>query len=311
MESLVKQGNLEVAVQTRGSYRDLLAVARWAESEGLAAIAVPDHYLAGSDTDAAAYDNLIHLAGLARETQRIELVDLVSPVTFRHPAVYAKTAVTLAEMSNNRFVLGLGTGWLEEEHRLFGLPFPDQPTRFHMLEEALAYVRAFQAAEGFAGAHYQIEPFDSQPRPPFKIVVGGSGAVLTPELAGRFGDELNLFPSSDGDLAGRVATCRAAAVDAGRDPGSIRLSYTTPVFAASDEPDYRKLIAIEAAERNRTPEALESRLADRHIPFGWGEQLAERLVPVSEAGVSRIYLQVGTTDLAEIARLIAPFRANT
>lgn len=299
---------MDVAIQLRGSYPEVMAAARWAESEGLAAIALPDHYLAGTDPTLPAYDHLLQFAGLARDTETIELVDLVSPVTFRHPAVYAKTAITLAEMSNNRFVLGLGTGWLEEEHRLFGLQFPDQSIRFHMLEEALAYVRAFQAAEGFSGQHYQIEPFESRPRPPFKIVVGGSGAVRTPELAGRFGDEFNLFPSVDGDLAGRVARCFGAAVDAGRDPGSIRLSYTTPVFAGTDEAGYRKLIAAEAAERDRTPEAFESRLADRQIPFGWGEQLEARLQPLRAAGVTRIYLQVWTSDLTRVAQLVEPFR---
>jgi alkanesulfonate monooxygenase SsuD/methylene tetrahydromethanopterin reductase-like flavin-dependent oxidoreductase (luciferase family) len=298
---------MEVAIQLRASYPEVLAAALWAEVEGLAAIALPDHYLAGTDPTLPAYDHLVQFAGLARETNRIELVDLVSPVTFRHPAVYAKTAVTLAEMSNERFVLGLGTGWLEDEHRLFGLPFPDQKTRFRMLEEALAYVRAFQAGESFAGDHYQLEAFESQPRPHVRIVVGGSGANRTPEVAGRYADELNLFPSLDGDLAGRVAVCRQAAVAAKRDPAAIRISYTTPVFAASDEPGYRELLAAEAAERGRTPEELESRLADRSIPFGWGEQLADRLAPVIEAGATRIYLQVGTSDLGRIERLVAPF----
>ena len=299
---------MDVAIQLRGSYAEVLSAARWAEAEGLVGLAMPDHYLAGNDPTLPAYDHLVQFAGLARETSRIELVDLVSPVTFRHPAVYAKTAVTLAEMSDERFVLGLGTGWLEDEHRLFGLAFPEQATRFRMLEESLGYVRAFIGGRGFAGDHYQLTAFESQPRPHFKIVVGGSGATRTPELAGRYADELNLFPSDDGDLIGRVAVCHRAATEAHRDPACVRLSYTTPVFAASDEPGYRKLIAAEAAERNRTPEALESRLTDRHIPFGWGEQLAERLAPVSDAGVSLIYLQVGTSDLSRIAQLVAPFR---
>jgi alkanesulfonate monooxygenase SsuD/methylene tetrahydromethanopterin reductase-like flavin-dependent oxidoreductase (luciferase family) len=300
---------MEVAIQLRAAYSEVLAAARWAEGEGLAAFAMPDHYLAGTDPTLPAYDHLVQFAGLARETTRIELVDLVSPVTFRHPAVHAKTAITLAEMSDERFVLGLGTGWLEDEHRLFGLPFPAQATRFRMLEESLGYIRAFIRGEAFGGEHYQLAAFESQPRPHFKIVVGGSGATRTPELAGRYADELNLFPSDDGDLPGRVATCHRAAVVAYRDPADVRLSYTTPVFAASDEAGYRELIAAEAAERNRTPEGLESRLADRHIPFGWGEQLAERLAPIIEAGVSRIYLQVGTSDLSRIEQLVAPFRS--
>ncbi|MEX0698511.1 MAG: LLM class flavin-dependent oxidoreductase, partial [Acidimicrobiia bacterium] len=98
---------MDVALQLRGSYAEVLGAARWAEAEGLVALAMPDHYLAGTDPTLPAYDHLVQFAGLARETNHIELVNLVSPVTFRHPAVYAKMAVTLAEMSDNRFVLGL------------------------------------------------------------------------------------------------------------------------------------------------------------------------------------------------------------
>ena len=73
---------------------------------------------------APAYDHLIHLASLARETSKIELVSLLSPVTFRHPAVYYKMGVTLDEVSNGRFTMGIGTGWLDEEFTLFDLPYP-------------------------------------------------------------------------------------------------------------------------------------------------------------------------------------------
>jgi len=123
-----------------------------------------------------------------------------------------------------------------------------------------------------------------------------------------YADEFNLFPSRDGDLEGRVATCRQAATDAGRNPSHVRLSYTTPVFAGSDEAGYRQLIESEAAERGRTVEQLESRLAERHIPFGWGKQLAECLEPVRTAGVTRLYLQVGTTEVEQIDTAVAPFR---
>ena len=119
---------------------------------------LPDHYLSSAtDLEEPAWDSLIHLAGLARETKRIELIDLVSPITFRHPAVYAKTAVTLSDMSDGRFWLGLGTGWMEEEHRLFGFAFPDTGERFLMLEEALGYLDALTHGIGFEGTYYRLE----------------------------------------------------------------------------------------------------------------------------------------------------------
>ena len=127
--------------ETRGNYAEVLGAARWAEEQGLAAFALPDHYLSSSsDVSAPAWDHLVHLAGLARETSTIQLVDLVSPVTFRHPAVHAKMAATIHDMSGGRLTFGLGTGWLEEEHSLLGFDFPSQRKRFELLEEQLAYL---------------------------------------------------------------------------------------------------------------------------------------------------------------------------
>ena len=137
---------MDVGLQVSGGYDEALAAARWAEEEGFVAFALPDHYVGGLGTDAAAtgdaFDGLIQLAGLARDTSSIELSVLVSPITFRHPAVLAKSAVTIDHMSGGRFTLGVGTGWMEREHEIFGLDFPDRASRFEMMEEALAYLQA-------------------------------------------------------------------------------------------------------------------------------------------------------------------------
>ena len=100
---------------------------------GLAAFAVPDHYIYGM-SDAAlaqpAHDAFPIMAGLARETDSIELVILVSPITFRHPSVSVKNAATIQEMAGGRFKLGVGTGWIEQEHARFGIEFPETKERF-------------------------------------------------------------------------------------------------------------------------------------------------------------------------------------
>ncbi|MFV9673498.1 MAG: LLM class flavin-dependent oxidoreductase, partial [Acidimicrobiia bacterium] len=134
---------MEFAFQTVGVYEDVLEVARFSEGRGLAAIALPDHYLMALDEEKAkttpASDALIQLAGLARDTRNIELVVLVSPITFRHPAVLVKTAITIDRMSGGRFTLGIGTGWMDREHEVFGFDYPPMSERYVMLEEALAY----------------------------------------------------------------------------------------------------------------------------------------------------------------------------
>jgi alkanesulfonate monooxygenase SsuD/methylene tetrahydromethanopterin reductase-like flavin-dependent oxidoreductase (luciferase family) len=229
---------MDFALQTSGVYDDVLAAARFSEQRGLAVIALPDHYLMALDEDQAkttpASDALIQLAGLARDTTDLELVVLVSPITFRHPAVLVKTAITIDRMSGGRFTLGIGTGWMDREHEVFGFDYPPMQERFELLEEALAYVRAALAEDpvGYNGERFRLEPFPISPRPSgkVKLLVGGVGASKTPRLAGTYADEFNVFPGND--LAGRIERARAAASAAGRDPDALMLSSAGRVVGA-------------------------------------------------------------------------------
>ena len=298
----------DVAIQVRGTYREILTAAKWAESYGLAALAVPDHYLASAtQLEEPAWDSLIQLAGLARETKRIELVDLVSPITFRHPAVYAKTAVTISDMSEGRFWLGLGTGWMEEEHRLFGIDFPNTADRFLMLEEALGYLDALTHRIGFDGNFYRLENF--APSPPFEvpIVVGGTGLSKTPALAGHFAREFNLFPGKAGDIADRIEMCLRTATLRGRSPSEIRLSFTCTPVAGLDQTSYQQTLQKQASWLDREPDHLEERLAYRGIPHGSRDQVMDQMGKLAALGISRLYLQCPATDPAELENLVAPY----
>ncbi|MCL1594418.1 MAG: LLM class flavin-dependent oxidoreductase, partial [Actinomycetia bacterium] len=174
---------MEYALQVSGPYQKLLDGASFAQERGLVALALPDHYLmALTDEEAkttAAPDAFVQLGGLARDTKDIDLVMLVTPITFRHPAVIAKMAVTLDRMSGGRFTLGIGTGWMDREHEVFGLAYPDMKERFERLEECLAYVTAAfdPEAPGYQGTYYQLESFPLAPPPLGKIpiLVGGTG----------------------------------------------------------------------------------------------------------------------------------------
>jgi alkanesulfonate monooxygenase SsuD/methylene tetrahydromethanopterin reductase-like flavin-dependent oxidoreductase (luciferase family) len=296
----------QLAIQVGGSYGSILKAARWAEESGLAAIALPDHYLALEQSEPA-WDHLIHFGGLARETTSIELVDLVSPITFRHPAVYAKTAVTLADMTGGRFVLGLGTGWMEDEHRLYGIEFPSQKERFDRLEECLAFLHALKNHQGFTGTFYRLEEFSSPPDFEVPIVVGGTGPARTPELAGRYCDELNIFPSPADDVAQRIEVCRAAAIAADRDPKDIRYSFTFEAIGGLDRAGYRNALEKVAKDRGRSPEQIEERLRTRGIPHGFGPGLREQMEALAALGISRFYLQCFRDESLDVADLVAPF----
>ena len=301
--------------QVGGSYDELLRLARWAEDQGLAAIARSDHYLNGPES-AEATDALTTLAGLARDTSRIKLTVLVTPLTFRHPAVIAKTAATIDQMSGGRLELGVGTGWMESEHERFGIELPDLRTRFSLLYEHLAYLwAAFGRSEaGFTGRHFELEPIEVKPRPTgdLPIIIGGSGMKKTPSYAGRFADEYNMFYCSLDVLAERRAVMVDAAREAGRDPDAIRISMAGPIIAASDAAEHADMLAEMAADRGTTAEELRSRLDDRNVPHGTFDQVRSHLADLEAAGVSRLYLQryehLSSVDTAALERTLAPLR---
>jgi alkanesulfonate monooxygenase SsuD/methylene tetrahydromethanopterin reductase-like flavin-dependent oxidoreductase (luciferase family) len=288
---------MEYALQVAGPYVDLLDAAEFASNRGLVALALPDHYLLALDEEGAktepAPDAFIQLGGLARDTSGIDLVMLVSPITFRHPAVLMKMAVTLDRMSNGRFTLGIGTGWMDREHEVFGFEYPPMSERFDRLEEALGYVTAgFNPNNpGFQGDYYQLEAFPLSPSPmgQIPVLVGGTGKYKTPRLAGKFADEFNVYPGPD--MAERIQRFRDAAIDAGRDPDSIRLSSSGQVVAAATEEEFQDRMDADAKAAGLSREQLEIHYEKRQTPRGTYAQVNDQLAGFEALGVSRFYFQ--------------------
>ncbi len=306
------QVGLMVEPQLGGTYDELLGLARFAEDLGLDVFARSDHYLSRGPAPHAT-DALATLAGLARDTERIRLCVLVAPVTFRHPAVVAKTAATIDEMSGGRLDLGVGTGWMELEHEAFGLRLPPLAERFEWLDESLSYLRAAFAdgTAGFRGAHYQLAEIDVRPTPVhLPIVVGGSGPRKTPTLAGRYADEYN--SGVDDTHAARVSVMRQAAADAGRDPAAVLLSVASPILMGADRADADERIGAAAAAREVEPAELVARYRARNLPIGTPEEVAETRDRLAAAGIGRIYIQLfdalGDVDADNVAQIAQALR---
>ena len=300
--------------QIGGTYEDLLRLAIWAEAQGLDAFGRSDHYLAEKGS-APVTDALTTLAGLARETQRIQLVVLVTPVTFRHPAVLAKTAATLDQMASGRLAIGVGTGWMRREHDVFGLDFYDPGERFAMLEETLEYLLAASEGGDYAGRRYALKSADVFPRPSreMQIIVGGRGLKRTPALAGRFADEYNFFVSDQDTIRARIGAMRASATSARRDPGTIKVSTMAWMVAAPDSASYRTLLEDTAAAHEMTGAEFEAQLERDNIPRGTPERLHEQAAALAAIGVDRIYIEtlepLGDIDTDWLEMVVEPIRA--
>ncbi len=288
---------MEYALQVAGTYSHLLEAALFASQRGLVALALPDHYLLALDEEeagtTAAPDAFVQFGGLARETDGLDLVMLVSPITFRHPAVLAKMAVTLSNMSGGRFTLGVGTGWMDREHEVFGFDYPDISERFERLDEALGYLTAAFNPEfpGYQGKRFQLEAFPLAPMPDTKIplLVGGTGRSKTPRLAGTYADEFNIYPGPD--MAKRIQRFREAAVAAGRDPNAIRLSSSGQVVAAATRSEFEERMNADAARAGLSREELDAHYEKRQSPRGTYDQVNEQLERFHELGITRFYFQ--------------------
>jgi len=303
-----------VEPQVGGSYSELRDLAQWAEDQGIDAFARSDHFL-DQDDSAPSTDALTTYGGLAEATNSIQLVVLVTPLTFRHPAVIAKTATTLDEMSGGRFALGVGTGWMQSEHDAFGLDLPPLAERFDRLGETLGYVRAaFTSNEGFAGRYYHLDPIDVLPRPTnVPIVVGGGGPKKTPTYAGQFADEYNLFVTDRPALEERIGVMRSAAAAAGRSADAVTVSLAGPVVVAADEASYRAVLERRGARRGQTADEYEAFLEHLNVPHGTPEAASASIELLRSIGIGRYYVQefrdLASIDTSALARSYSILRS--
>jgi alkanesulfonate monooxygenase SsuD/methylene tetrahydromethanopterin reductase-like flavin-dependent oxidoreductase (luciferase family) len=302
---------LMVEPQVGGSYTRLREIAVWAEEQGLDAFARSDHYL-DQERSAPATDALTTFGGLAEATESIQLVVLVTPLTFRHPAVIAKTATTLDEMTGGRFALGIGTGWMQGEHDMLGMELPALGERFDRFNETLSYLRAaFDTNDGFTGDHYNLAAIEVLPHPVnVPIVIGGSGMKKTPTYAGRFADEYNMFVTDRETLGRRLAVMRSAAANAGREPDAVKVSFVGPTVVADTAAEYATLLAERGSKRDMSASDYETFLAERNIPRGTPDQAAAVISELESMGVGRFYVQeYAHLDDVDTSELTPVFRA--
>lgn len=280
------------------SYADQLAVARRAEAAGLEALFRSDHYDSfPGGSDAPTTDAWAVLAGLARETERIGLGVLVSPVGFRHPGNVAKMAATIQEMSGGRLEVGLGTGWHEDEHHRHGFAFPPIAERADLLEEQLAVVTGLlREPDGwsFSGTHYEVRGAAVRPRPdPLPpIIVGGEGSPRSMRIAVRWADEFNISSGSPEVVREKMTRLDAACHDAGRDPASLRRSAMVGVLIGRDKAavDARLATLIAAVGATEGADAWLEARRPRWV-LGTPDEARAIVRRFVDAGVERIVLQ--------------------
>ena len=292
------------------SYGDHVAIAKRAEANGFETLFRSDHFQSfPGPTGQPTTDAWSIMAGLARDTERIGLGVLVSPVTFRHPGTFAKVVTTVDQMSGGRIEVGVGAGWNEIEHRQLGLAFPPIIERADLMEVQLAILHGLWGEpDGWSYDGHQVsiqdadfnpKPVDvpGRPRTPIggarpRLLIGGQGSPRSYRLAARYADEFNLS-SSDPDKARRAFEALDTACAAvGRDPATVTRSTMAGVLIGRNEDEManRLAVAVESFGSGDDDRAwLEERL-ERWIA-GTPDEARAMVRRFADAGVERIMLQ--------------------
>lgn len=266
------------------------AMARAAEEVGFDSIWIGDHLLYRGDgrPERGPWEAWTLLSALASVTERVRLGPLVACLGFHPPAVLAKSAATISEVSGGRFVLGVGAGWNEAEFRAFGIAFDHRVDRF---EEAFAIVRGLLAGERVSldGRHHRADDAVLLPppvhRPP--LMVGSTGervlSIAVPHVD-AWNTWYDLYGNTPEGFAGESAKVDAAAERAGRPPQAIERSACV-------------LVVLDRATRERPVEAGVAPLE------GTMDRIAGGVRDLAEAGADEAILVVDPITVRSIRDL--------
>ena len=272
------------------SWTDIAVMAQRAEEVGFDSFWLPDHllYRFPQVHQQGAWDAWSLLAALAATTRTLEIGPLVACSSFRNPALIAKMADTVDEISGGRLILGLGAGWHEPEYAAFGFPYDHRVSRF---EEALQIITALlrTGRVDFQGAYYSARDCELRPRGPRPegppILVGGSGQRML-RLAARYADAWNADRQNDvAAVQALNARVDRACQDEGRDPASLSrvIGIQVDLLNESRQPMQPRQWVMAPWPLTGTPRELAAQV--RRYAEARVEHLIVWLDPVSLAGI--------------------------
>jgi len=285
---------LEIAIMIEGqnglNWPRWQKMVRHVEDLGFVGLFRSDHFTNSNAMDIDSLELWTSLTWLAGNTRRIEFGPLVTPFSFRHPVHTARMAAALDDLSNGRLVLGLGAGWQEREHQLFGFDLLEPAARFNRFKEGMEVVtHLLQKDEPvtFEGQYYQLRGATILPRPQRpggpRILVGGSGVKRTLSYVVQYANEWNCVMQLPQDLLRLNRRLNEMLAEAGRKPESVRRSMMTGCVFGKDEADLRQKITA----RGSTLEQLQ----ERGVVAGSPGEVKEQLAALEEAGLQRVMLQ--------------------
>ena len=300
-----------LSIQIEG--QDGLTWARWkklvdeVETLGFAGLYRSDHFTNTRPPDKASLEMIVSLTYLADHTQRITFGPLVAPFSFRDPMLLVRQAAALDDLSGGRMYLGLGAGWQEREHTLFGLNLGDIPTRMARLQEGLEVVTRLLKSDDpvtFEGRFYQSRGAMLLPRPQRpggpRILIGGSGIKHTLPLVARYADAWNGNFLSPAEFRERSTTLDALLQAAGRRPSDVRRTLMSGLFFGNDKREVDGVLSWRRDVPELADKPLDAVVEVMHSRgdglVGTPEQIMQQIQVYADAGVEEFMLQWRNMD---------------
>jgi alkanesulfonate monooxygenase SsuD/methylene tetrahydromethanopterin reductase-like flavin-dependent oxidoreductase (luciferase family) len=308
---------LSVQIESAGG----LSWARWrrlvpeVERLGYRGLYCCDHFVPAQQGYADSIELGVAFTYLADHSSRLELGSLVAPVSFRDPVLLARQAMALDDLSGGRFVLGVGAGWMEREHAMFGYALGDRATRAARLGEALEVITRLTRSEepvSFEGRFYALREAKLLPRSPRpggpRLLVGGAGPRRTLPLTARYADAWNTGGGGPDAFRATSALLDDLILAAGRRPGDVRRTLMAPIVCYRSEAELGPRLRLQGAQNpGQSPTELLAMMRQRspHLIAGPPDRVIEQVRAYGDAGVQELMVQRIDLDDLEGLQIIA------
>lgn len=281
------------------------ALASHVEDWGFAGLYRSDHFVSPSPPNENALEMIVSLAYLADHTRRIHFGPLVAPFSFREPVMLARQAAHIDALSEGRMVLGLGAGWMQREHEMFGYPLLDIPARMERFQEGLQVVWSLLKSDSpvsFDGKYYNLRQAEILPRPyKTRVLVGGNGVNKTLRLAAKYADVWNGVQLSPAQFTALAATLNRYLWEEGREPSSVKKTASTFIYFGSNrnglEQRVMRFRRADEAARDLPLDELLTRLRARNNSItGLADDVIPQIRAYADASVEELMLQIFDSD---------------
>ncbi|HSB66647.1 MAG TPA: LLM class F420-dependent oxidoreductase [Anaerolineales bacterium] len=300
---------IEVAIMIEGqnglTWNRWQRIAEVVEACGYIGLYRSDHYTNAIPPDKDSLECWVSLTWLASHTQRIEFGPLVTPVSFRHPTQTARMAAAVDDLSGGRMTLGIGAGWQEREHTIYGWDLLPPRQRLDRLEEGLETISLLLNSEepfDYSGTYYHLHEAILLPRPKRKggppLLVGGNGFRRTLACAAKYAQEWNAAFAPLDEFKRLNKHLDELLIKAGRKPEEIRRSLVASCIYGADYNEVEKKVYLRTNGQRTIHEVRQ-----RGSMVGTADELVEQCQELARAGVQRVMLQ--WLDLDDIAGLEA------